>query len=101
MEALIAASAEDVEFRPYGAGGELLRGPDELREYFTRSTAEGSRTEAGVYDFVPAGDTVVVHGWVRVTRADGALADAQVQWTYTFRDGKIACAAYEPASVAA
>ena len=101
MEALIAASADDVEFRPYGAGDEILKGPDELRAYFARTAADGARIEAGVYDFVPSGDAVVVHGWVRVTRPDGALADAQVQWAYTFRDGKVASAAYEPASVAA
>ena len=101
MEALIAASADDVEFRPYGAGGDLLKGPEALREYYTRTAAEGSRVEAGVYEFGRDGDSVVVHGWVRITRPDGALADAQVQWTYPFRDGKVASAAYEPASVAA
>jgi ketosteroid isomerase-like protein len=101
MEALIAASADDVEFRPYGAGDEVLRGPEALRDYFRRSAANGSRTEAGVYDFVPSGDTVRVNGWVRIIRPDGGLADAQVQWEYSFRDGKVASAAYEPAPVAA
>ena len=101
MEALIAASADDVEFRPYAAGGEVLRGPEALRAHFSRATADGTRTEAGVYDFVPNGDSVRVNGWVRITRADGALADAQVQWEYTFRDGKVVCASYEPAPVAA
>ena len=101
MEALIAASTDDVEFRPYGAGGECLKGPEALREYYARTAAEGSRVEAGVYEFGRDGDAVVVHGWVRITRPEGGLADAQVQWTYTFRDGKVASAAYEPASVAA
>lgn len=101
MEALIAASAEDVEFRPYGAGGDVLCGADELRAYYARTAAEGARVEAGVYEFAPEGDTVRVHGWVRITRADGRLADAQIQWAYTFRGGKIVSAAYEPAAVAA
>ena len=101
MEALIAASADDVEFRPYGGGGDTLKGPDELREHFSRTAANGARVDAGVYDFVPNGDVVVVHGWVRITRPGGGLADTQVQWTYTFRDGKVASAVYEPASVAA
>ena len=102
MEALIAASAEDVEFRPYGAGDDVLRGADELRKYFARTAAEGSRVEAGVYDFVPEGDVVIVRGWVRILRPDGGLSDAQVRWAYTFReDGKVASASYEPASLAA
>jgi ketosteroid isomerase-like protein len=101
MEALIAASADDVEFRPYGAGGETLDGADALRDHVRRTAEEGGRVDAGVYDFLPDGDLVVVRGWVRITRPGGGLADAQVQWTYTFRDGKIASAVYEPASVAA
>ena len=101
MEALIAASTDDVEFRPYGGRGDTFTGPDALRDYFRRASEDGSRVDAGVYDFVPDGDVVLVHGWVRVTRPGGGLADTQVQWTYTFRDGKIVSAAYEPTSVAA
>jgi ketosteroid isomerase-like protein len=101
MEAMIAASHEDVRFRPYGAGGEVLRGADELRAFFARPAEEGAKVETGAYDFRVNGDVVVVPGWVRVIRAGGALADAQVQWTYTFRGEKITSAVYEPASVAA
>ena len=101
MEALIAASADDVEFRPYGGGGDTITGGEALRDYVRRGSEDGSRVDAGVYDFVPDGDVVVVQGWVRITRRSGGLADAQVQWTYTFRDGKIVSALYEPTSVAA
>ena len=101
MEALIAASADDLEFRPYGAGEDVLRGPDELRAYYAGSAAGGARIEAGVYDYAPNDDAVIVNGWIRLSRPDGGLADAQVRWAYRFRGGKIVSAGYEPASLAA
>ena len=101
MEALIEASDEAVEFRPYGADGATLRGVDELRAFYARIASEGGKVEAKAYSFSESGNAVIVEGWVRVTRAGGRLADAQVRWAYTFRDGKIISAAYEPTPVAA
>jgi hypothetical protein len=101
MEALIEASDEAVEFRPYGAGDAVLRGAEELRAFYARTANEGAKVEAKAYEFGERDGAVVVEGWVRVTRAGGGLADAQVRWVYTFRDGKITRAVSEPASVAA
>ena len=52
--------------------------------------------EASPHEFREEGNSVVVTGWVRVGRGSGSLADAQVRWIYTFRDGRIETVEYGP-----
>ena len=93
VEALLEMCHDDAEFRFYAMDGKVLRGGNELRAFYRDANADVS---ASPYSFEEDGDTVVVTGWVRVVRAGGALADAQVRWEYVFREGKIAELYYAP-----
>ena len=93
VEALISISHDDAEYRFYATDGDVLRGAEELRAFYREADAD---VKAAPYAFREEGDKVVVTGWVRITRPGGALADAQVQWEYTFREGRIAELHYAP-----
>ena len=84
-EELIAHSAEDVVFEPHAAHGEEIRGPDGLREFWSRFAEEGLQLRAGAYSIAEEGDSVIVSGWVR-TIDEGRLADTQSRWIYRFND---------------
>ena len=99
-EALLAACHPDAEFRPYTADGKLLHGCDEIREFFAQAAASGDTLKATPYSFSEEGDVVTVGASIRVIHGDGSLADAQVAYTYRFRDGRIARAATAPVSAA-
>jgi ketosteroid isomerase-like protein len=96
MEAMLARSYEDVEMRPYFAEGRTLTGATEIREFYLERQAAGASVHASPWSFEETGDDVTVTGSVRVQRADGSIADAQVCWTYVFRDGLICQAAFAP-----
>jgi ketosteroid isomerase-like protein len=93
IEALLEMCHDDAEFSFYAMNGKVLRGSDELRAFYREADAS---VRAAPYSFEEDGDTVVVTGWVRVLRAGGALADAQVRWEYVFREGKVAELHYAP-----
>jgi ketosteroid isomerase-like protein len=93
IEALLEICHDDAEFGFYAMNGKILRGGDELRAFYRDTDAS---IRAAPYDFKEEGDKVVVTGWVRVLRPGGALADAQVQWEYVFREGRIAELHYAP-----
>jgi ketosteroid isomerase-like protein len=85
LDALLEHSADDVVFVPHAAHGQELRGPDALREFWSRFAEEGRQIRAGAYSITEEGDSVVVSGWVR-TIDEGRLADTQVRWIYRFND---------------
>jgi hypothetical protein len=82
-EELIANSVEDVVFEPHVAHGEVIRGHEELRSFWSRFIAEGLQMRAGAYSMAEEGDSVIVNGWVR-TIQEGRLADTQSRWVYRF-----------------
>lgn len=84
-ELLLAHCAEDVVFQPHASGGEVVRGHDELRRFWSAFTDNGLQMRAGAYSVTEEGDTVVVTGWVR-TINHGRLADTQSRWVYRFND---------------
>jgi hypothetical protein len=95
LDELLENSAEDVVFEPHSAHGQELRGPDALREFWSRFAEEGRQVRAGAYSFTEEGDTIIVSGWVR-TIDEGRLADTQVRWIYRFNEeGKIVSAGVE------
>jgi ketosteroid isomerase-like protein len=96
VEALIAVSHPDAEFRFYATGDEVLHGADELRSFYRNGRMEGVTVRAAAYDYSDDGDTICVSGWVRVNRDGGSLADAQVRWIYEFEDGKVRRMVYAP-----
>jgi ketosteroid isomerase-like protein len=100
MEAMLARSHEDVELRPYFAEGRTLSGATEIREFFHEGQAAGVSVHASPWSFEDTGDDVTVTGSVRVQRPGGSIADAQLCWTYVFRDGLICQAAFAPLAAA-
>jgi SnoaL-like domain len=96
MERMLEHAHEDVELSPYMADGRVLRGADEVREFMREELAAGATLHASPWNFEEVGDTVIVSGSVRVQRRDASIADAQIRWTYTFRDGRLAAASSAP-----
>jgi SnoaL-like protein len=96
VDAMLAISEEDAAFRFYATEGRLLHGADELRAFYREEAASGTSVRAAPYHYSEEGDLITVFGWVRVLREGGSLADAQVRWTYKFRNGKIATVEYGP-----
>ena len=93
---MLAICEENAEFRFYATEGRVLRGADELRAFYREELASGTSVRAAPYHYGEEGDMVTVFGWVRVLREGGSLADAQVRWTYKFREGKITAVEYGP-----
>jgi ketosteroid isomerase-like protein len=76
---------DDVEWLPYGAGGETLRGFDELAAYLANRVQS---IDASTYSYEPRGDAIIVSGHLRVR--DGlAMTDVQLWWIYRFRGEKL------------
>jgi ketosteroid isomerase-like protein len=96
MEAMLEVAHDDVELRPYVGDGRTFHGPEEIREYIRQHAAEGSTLHARPWSFEEEGDSVIVQGSIRLQRADGSIADAQLRWTYTFRDGRLVAASSGP-----
>ena len=84
-EELLQHSADDVVFEPHASHGEVIRGHDGLREFWSRFADEGTQLRAGAYSIAEEGDSVVVSGWVR-TIDEGRLTDTQSRWVYRFND---------------
>jgi ketosteroid isomerase-like protein len=96
LEFLREHSHEDAELRPYVGEGRVFHGVGEFREFVREELAAGATLNASPWSFEEVGDDVVVAGSIRVQRTDGSIADAQVRWTFTFRDGRVAAAASAP-----
>ena len=105
LEDLLAFCHEDVEMRPYAGagpssagGGEqtLLRGPEEIREFFRTSIESGFKPQPRAKAFHVVGDSVVARGSMRLTRPDGSFAETKLSWTYHFRDGLVDEVGWEP-----
>jgi ketosteroid isomerase-like protein len=96
VEALLRAAHEDCLFRPYSAGGQVLSGHAEVRRFFAEAAVSGTQTHVRALGFEEHGDSIVVTGSVRVTRASGGFAESQVRWVYRFRDGLVAEASWGP-----
>jgi ketosteroid isomerase-like protein len=105
IEELLTFSHEDIEMRPYtgagpsSAGGgqrALLRGPEEIREFFQTSIESGFKPHLRAKAFDIVGDSVLVRGSIRLMRPDGSFAETKVSWTYHFRDGLVDELSWEP-----
>ena len=100
IEAMLARCHEDVELRPYVADGRTLVGLHQIREFFYEREAAGANVHASPWTFEESGGEVTVSGSIRVQRTDGSIADAQLRWTYSFRDGLISHAEFSPFAAA-
>ena len=100
VEAMLPRCHEDVELRPYVADGRTLVGRDEIRDFFCEREAAGEDVHLSAWSFEQSGDDVTVSGSIRVRRPDGAIADAQLRWTYCFSDGLISHGEFAPLAAA-
>ena len=98
IEELLKVCHEDVEMRPYAAKAiaeagvgehDVLRGRDEIRQFFRDSADSGFAVAIRTRGFAVEGDTVVVSGTIRVGRPDGSFAETSARWIYRFRDGLV------------
>ncbi len=96
MEKLLELSHATVEARPYSAQGRVLRGADGIRAFFAQSVEDGTELIAHAQEYEERGDTVFVHGSIRVVHADGSFAETHVTWYFHFRDGLIDALGWEP-----
>ena len=87
IEHLLTHAYADVEFCPYAAGGQVLRGPDEVRAFYRGQVDAGTVYMARPSSIEECGDEVVVNGSLRVLQSTGGFAESQISWTYRFRDG--------------
>jgi ketosteroid isomerase-like protein len=85
VEAIRGLVDEGVTWLPYGAGGEALRGFDQLSGYLT---SREDSVEAETYSFESHGDAVLVTGRLRL-RAGVSLTHTQLYWIYHFRDDRL------------
>jgi ketosteroid isomerase-like protein len=90
IDHLLSHAHDDVEFRPYVADGNVLRGPEEVRAFYRGQLEAGIEFTARPSTFEESGDDeVVVNGSLRVVRSSGGFAESQLSWTYRFRDGRL------------
>jgi ketosteroid isomerase-like protein len=88
IEAVLELADPDVEWEPYGGGGEVYRGHDGLRAYMQQRADRNETTEGRLYSAFAKGDCVVARGEIRITGEHGTIT-MQPGWLYEFRDGKL------------
>ena len=96
LEALLAHAREDCEFRPYIASGHIIRGHDAIRAFYRAAMKAGTEMRLRPSSFHQDGDSVIVHGSMRVGRPSGGFSESQISWTYKFRGGLLAEASWSP-----
>jgi ketosteroid isomerase-like protein len=96
LERMLEHAHEDVELSPFVGDGRVFHGVKEIGEFMRNEVAEGATIHVTPWNFEETGDVVIVTGSLRVRRRDGSIADSQLRWTYTFRDGRLASAGSGP-----
>jgi ketosteroid isomerase-like protein len=98
LEVLLAHAREDCEFRPYIASGHIIRGHDAIRAFYRSAVKAGTDMRMRPSSFHEDGDSVIVHGSMRVGRPSGGFSESQIRWTYEFEDGRLVRVAWGPRS---
>ena len=105
IDALLMVAHEEIEMRPYAGAGPtsagggkraLLRGPDEIREFFRTSIESGFKPHLRAKAFEVTADSVIARGSIRLARPDGSFAETKLSWTFHFRDGLVDEISWEP-----
>jgi SnoaL-like protein len=91
VEQVIDLVGAEVEWQPLGAEGAVLRGPDELRDYFSRMSSAGEALDAIPHSYRAVGDLVLVSGTMRVRGPEG-LDERTAHWIYRLEDGRLVSA---------
>src|SRR3954451_14738789 len=72
------------------AGKQLYIGPDGVRDYVYENFASAANVSVVEYTLREIGDRIAVSGSLNVVETSGAMAQRQVHWLFSVRDGKIA-----------
>jgi ketosteroid isomerase-like protein len=91
VEQLIQLVGDEVEWQPLGGEGAVLRGAEQLRDYFSRMSSAGEALDAIPRSYRAVGDLVLVSGTLRVRGPEG-LDERTAHWIYRFKDGRLASA---------
>jgi ketosteroid isomerase-like protein len=100
LERLLSQAHADLEFHPYLAPERVLRGIDEVRDFFREQLAAGTALTLRPSSIEEDGEEVVVNGSLRVVRPTGGFSESQLRWTYRFRDGLLREARWGPRQAA-
>jgi ketosteroid isomerase-like protein len=84
IDNVLKIADEEVEWIPYGGGGQVYRGHEGLRRFIRERDAGDEIVQAEPYGYGDYGDNVIVYGHV----ARGG-ADQRVFWLYSFREGRL------------
>jgi stage II sporulation protein AA (anti-sigma F factor antagonist) len=88
VEAALGLVDEDVIYLIQLAGGQVLRGSEEVRALLADVEAGGVSLEARLDALEARGDAVVASGTVRIERPDG-LQEGRYHWVFHFADGRL------------
>jgi ketosteroid isomerase-like protein len=91
LEASLALTEPDVEWRPHPAGGRVLTS-EELLQFFNEFQGERQLLEATSYSFHSHGDLVLASGSFRL-RGRERMSEFQIHFVYEFEAGKLVRAA--------
>src|SRR4051794_5008128 len=80
---------DDCEWRSL-AGKQLYIGPEGIRQYVDENFASAANVSVVEYTVREIGDLIAVSGSLNVVETSGAMAQRQVHWLFTFREGRIA-----------
>jgi ketosteroid isomerase-like protein len=80
---------EDCEWHSL-AGRQLYIGPDGVRKYIEENFGSALNVSLAGYTLRELGGQIGVSGSLNIVEATGAMAQRQVHWLMTLRDGKIA-----------
>lgn len=88
VEAALEIADPDVEWAPYGGGGQVYHGHDGLRAYMDERRKRGEETDARLYSAFAKGDCVIARGEVRF-KGEHGIVTMQPGWLYEFRNGRL------------
>jgi ketosteroid isomerase-like protein len=88
IEAVLEIADPDVEWQPYGGGGEVYRGHEGLRAYMEWRAQRNEEVESRLYSAFSQADVVVARGEVRIHGPHG-IVTMQPGWLYEFSEGKL------------
>jgi ketosteroid isomerase-like protein len=80
---------DDCEWRSL-AGKQLYTGPEGIRQYMAENFANAASVSMAEYSLREIGGLISLSGSLNVVETSGAMAQRQVHWLMTVRDGKIA-----------
>ena len=89
VDAVVALTAPNVDWRPTAVTAGALHGHDALRDYLDGLAVTGTLVDAYPYSFEALGDCVIVSGALCLRREDGTTESVQRWWVYRVARGRL------------